>query len=236
MSTPETKHDRDEASETEIKWDEQYDDPHARIILVSADSVGFRVNAWTFSKKRYAAQVVVAGGISVFIKNLLDIPSHQSIESAPIHLDHPSIIVRTFVNHVYSDLPIACSLTLAICTGVFELCDHFEAPQVYTTMSQNTQDRLQIAEHIREMDVWEVFKAAAIRDDVELATAAIKAFDLARLSAALFQHNQKSVARFDGLPTRYSVNLLMARHNTVGTPRDSIAIAQAFARHHSKQQ
>jgi len=74
MSTPETKHDRDEASETEIKWDEQYDDPHARIILVSADSVGFRVNAWTFSKKRYAAQVVVADGISVFIKNLLDIP------------------------------------------------------------------------------------------------------------------------------------------------------------------
>jgi hypothetical protein len=35
-----------------IKWDDQYDDPDAKIILISNDNVGFRVDAWPFKKKR----------------------------------------------------------------------------------------------------------------------------------------------------------------------------------------
>ena len=37
----------------DLKWDEQYDDPDAKIILVSNENLGFRVHAWTFKKKRY---------------------------------------------------------------------------------------------------------------------------------------------------------------------------------------
>jgi hypothetical protein len=46
----ETK-DKD-VKEQEIKWDEQYDNPAAEIVLVSSDKVGFRVDAWFFKKKR----------------------------------------------------------------------------------------------------------------------------------------------------------------------------------------
>jgi hypothetical protein len=41
-----------QSEEAEIKWDKQYDNPDAKIILVSSDIVGFRVDAWYFGKKR----------------------------------------------------------------------------------------------------------------------------------------------------------------------------------------
>jgi hypothetical protein len=33
-------------------WDEHYDNPQAKVILVSSDKVGFRVDAWQFKKER----------------------------------------------------------------------------------------------------------------------------------------------------------------------------------------
>jgi hypothetical protein len=37
---------------TDITWDEHYDNPDAKIILVSKDKVGFRIEAWYIKKKR----------------------------------------------------------------------------------------------------------------------------------------------------------------------------------------
>jgi hypothetical protein len=40
------------SSDTGIEWDDQYNDPDAKVILVSTDNVGFRVHAWMFARKR----------------------------------------------------------------------------------------------------------------------------------------------------------------------------------------
>jgi hypothetical protein len=37
---------------SDITWDKHYDNPDAKIILVSKDRVGFRVEAWYLKKKR----------------------------------------------------------------------------------------------------------------------------------------------------------------------------------------
>lgn len=37
---------------TNVKWDDQYDNPDSEIILISNDKVGFRVDTWFFKKKR----------------------------------------------------------------------------------------------------------------------------------------------------------------------------------------
>ena len=35
-----------------VGWDKYYDNPKADLIITSSDRVGFRVDAWTFAKKR----------------------------------------------------------------------------------------------------------------------------------------------------------------------------------------
>jgi hypothetical protein len=37
---------------SDITWDEHYDNPDAKIVLVSKDKVGFRVEAWYLKKRR----------------------------------------------------------------------------------------------------------------------------------------------------------------------------------------
>jgi hypothetical protein len=35
-----------------VEWDDQYDNPDSKIILISSDNVGFRVDPWLLKKKR----------------------------------------------------------------------------------------------------------------------------------------------------------------------------------------
>jgi len=81
-----------------ITWSKHNQSPKAEVILVSSDNVSFRVDVWYLKQKRYARQWM--GGVrlmnSGFIKDLLDIPSHQPIETAPIQLDPSLSICRTF--------------------------------------------------------------------------------------------------------------------------------------------
>jgi hypothetical protein len=150
-----------QAGDGEIMWDEQYDDPDAKIILISSDNVGFRVSAWIFKKKRYVHDSIITDIFSVFIRNLLDVPSSEPLDSAPFHLDYPSSVIRLFVHHVYGDLPINIKITTPLCKGVFELCDRFEAPQVYANLSKSVQIRMKVDAKNVTLDVWEIFKLAA---------------------------------------------------------------------------
>jgi hypothetical protein len=96
---------------------------------------------------------------------------------------------------------------------------------------------------IPNLDVWEVFKLAAVRDDIKLAKGAIAALDTAGLTnKILFQEGKgtESLARFEGVPLRYVYRLLMSRFEredlytydgddvTAYVPRKSKRIAAVF--------
>lgn len=53
QSTPPKTNEPRPVEEAISSWDPFYDNPAAELILVSSDEVGFRVDAWTFSKRRY---------------------------------------------------------------------------------------------------------------------------------------------------------------------------------------
>ena len=113
----------------EIQWNDQYDDPDAKIVLVSNDNVGFRVHAWTFAKQRCVLEQPTADHTSGFIKGLLDVPSQQPLDSAPIYLDYPGTTLLSFVRQVHIktayDVELMMTLTSSTCKQLFELCDRF---------------------------------------------------------------------------------------------------------------
>jgi hypothetical protein len=183
--------------------------------------------------------------ISDFIKSLLEIPSNTTLESSPIQLDQPKAIVRAFVLHLYSDAPAVLDLTTAICQGVFELCDRFAAPRIHALFTQTIQTRIQNGAKFVDLDVWEIFKLAAFRDEADLAEAALSVLDAYDLKEILFTSDRKSFDRLDGLPSRYLYSLMMAKYKSerritngaseyVGVPLDSKGIATAFALNYAK--
>jgi hypothetical protein len=239
----------------EIKWNDQYDDPDAKIILISNDNVGFRVHVWTFKKKRCVLDWTTADPSSGFIKGLLDVPSHQSLESAPIYLDYPSDTILSFVRQLHitghPDSHLVIGLTSDICKHLFDLCDRFDAPQINDIVSKAIRMRLRMLSPtnpaltaIVSLDVWEIFRIGAARNDFEVARAAIAALDIAGLTEEiLFAKEVKLSARFDGLPLRYVYPLLMLRYRetkaypgprpgstfeVLWTKRDSKAIAALY--------
>jgi hypothetical protein len=208
----------------EIEWNDQYDDPDAKIILYSNDNVGFRVHARTFTKKRYVLEQAIADLSSGFIRDLLGVPSQQSLDSAPIHLDYPGTTLLSFVRQVHIqtvyDVELMMTLTSDTCRQLFELCDRFDAPQIYDIVSQAVRMRLDISiatvakkQGIPTMNVWEIFRLGALRDDFKIAKAAITALDDAGLTEEiLFAKDVEESARFDGLPMRYVYPLMMLRY------------------------
>ena len=114
-------------------------------------------------------------------------------------------------------------------------------------MSKSIQVRLKSEEKLADLDVWEIFKGAAIKDDLGLAKSAIAVLDAVKLTGPiLFAHSKKSRERFEGIPTRYSYNLLLARYvskslydcheNSIKAwvERDSKSIAAHFALNYQK--
>jgi hypothetical protein len=66
------------------------------------------------------------------------------------------------------------------------------------------------------MDVWEIFRLGALRDDFKIAKAAIaKLDDVGLTEEILFAKDAISSAQFDGLPMRYVYPLLMLRYTEV---------------------
>ena len=143
------------------------------------------------------------------------------------------------------------SLSWDVCKQLFELCDRFDAPQIYDIVSLLVRTRMQtpfpgtVKTHgITTLDVWDIFRLGALRDDFKIAKAAIAALDDAGLTEEiLFAQDANSITRFDGLPMRYVYPLLMLRYtetNTLNVPpkelkfgvvcikRDSKAIAALY--------
>ena len=131
----------------EIKWNDQYDDSDAKIILISNDNMGFRVHTWTFKKKRYVLDRTTADHRSGLIRDLLDVPWEQPLDSAPIYLDYPGTTLLSFVRQLHIgtvyDVELMKNITSDTCKQLFELSDRFDAPQISTTVSQAVRIRLE---------------------------------------------------------------------------------------------
>jgi hypothetical protein len=256
MSQHEMEKESDNSGTPEIRWDKHYDNPDAKVILISKDNVGFRVDSWYFQKKRQVLCQVTADEISNFIKNLLDVPSQQPLDMAPIHLDIASKVVRSFVSEIYADDILKSRWSdngfgmnnMKTIKELVDLCDRFEAPRIYAAYSETLQMSMLSGRRLVNLDVWEIFKIAALHDDVELAKTAIAALDAVGLTQSiLFPKDLKSSAHFDGLPMRFVYPLLMSRYQeseryvshgrgrartttcvTVWIKRDSKAIADSY--------
>jgi hypothetical protein len=114
-------------------------------------------------------------------------------------------------------------LSSDVCKQLFELCDRFDAPQIYDIVSLLVRTRLQTpfrgrarTHGLTTLDVWDIFRLGALRDDLKIARAAIAALDDAGLTEEiLFAKDANSFARFDGLPIRYVYPLLMLRYTEI---------------------
>jgi hypothetical protein len=49
---PRTDDGKDPDTSNEIKWDDEFNDPAAEVILVSSDYVHFRLSSWHIRRKR----------------------------------------------------------------------------------------------------------------------------------------------------------------------------------------
>ena len=64
------------------------------------------------------------------MKSLLDVPSEQSIEAAPIHLDHSRDVVRYFLDLLAPSPSVNILVEVELCADVVELSDMFGTPRV----------------------------------------------------------------------------------------------------------
>lgn len=68
------------------------------------------------------------------------------------------------------------NLPIAGYHGLFQLCDHFEAPTVAKGILKSLLQMLRQREYPPDLDAWEVFKIAANQDDPVLAKEAVQHF------------------------------------------------------------
>ena len=168
----------------------------------------------------------------------MDVPSQEPLEHAPIHLDYSSTTIRLFVHHIYSNTALDFEMTTRVCKELFELCDRFQAPEVYHVFCRSIQLRMESGKNMGNLDVWEVFRLAAIKDDFLLARSAITALDSVGLTQRiLFTNSAGSLARFEGLPIRYVHAVLMARYTSClkyETPSRDSDIAEVWMQQDSE--
>lgn len=116
---------------------------------------------------------------SDFIRDLLDLPSDQSIDQAPIHVHQSAKIVRKFV-----DMAICppgtlyiCSLSTTDVTAFVDLCGHLQASSIKAPMMNVLKFRLAHNKLDARFDIWAIFRLAAKEDDVGLARLAVARFE-----------------------------------------------------------
>jgi hypothetical protein len=197
-----------------IIWDEHHSSPRAEVVLVSKDKVGFRVDAWFMKRKRLAASrlmcVLLPSMILIssdFIKSLLDVPSTQALEEAPIHLNQTADIVRVFVDYIISSKGFEIKSSVKDCQHLIDLCDHLQVPVLHAAIIQSLKFRASRKQPPKGFDAWGMFKIAADQDDLNLAKFAVGCFDRADVSIRdIFAQDPPSL--YDGIPPRYIYALL----------------------------
>jgi hypothetical protein len=116
--------------------------------------------------------------ISGFIKDLLDIPSHQSIETAPIQLDQVSRHVELFVDLVLSSGQALMYIALDDCKPLLALCDRLQAPAIDKRVWQALTSRLWNTTLFKNLSPWDIFRLAANRGDDYVCGKAVAAFQV----------------------------------------------------------
>jgi len=144
---------------------------------------------------------------SEFVKGLLDLPSTQSLEAAPIHLNQNADIVRFFVNYITSSMGFDIKSSATDCQHLIDLCDHLQVPTLYGAVIQSLKLRASRKQLPKGFDAWGMFKIAADQDDVTLAKSAIGCFDRAAVSIKdIFVQDPPSI--YDGISPQYIFALL----------------------------
>jgi len=137
----------------------------------------------------------------------LAVPSAQSIETAPIHLDHEHDVVRSFVNILAPSPGTDVGMDVKMCESLLALSDMFGTPRAEQFILKSLQTSLKTGNGIPPFDAWNAFKIAAKRDDVELARDAIRCFERSG-------HTLKTLLTgrlpsfFDNIPPRYVYALM----------------------------
>lgn len=164
---------------------------------------------------------------SDFIRDLLDLPSDQSIDQAPIHVRQSAKIVRTFVDCATSSHEHDFKVDPTDLVGFADLCDHLQAQTIKSTVLDNLKKQMK-SDPYRALGAWNIFKWAAKEADLELARLAITSFDRSDIVVRdLFV--ERSTTFFDDIPPRYVFALLrsfadpaMNRHGQGGRVHDAI--------------
>lgn len=144
---------------------------------------------------------------SQFVQDLLALPSHESLDTAPIQLDESASATRHFLDVALSGGVPMAKLDLQRCGEIYSLCERLQANSVVESISEAIQITLRDAKP-SDVDAWAVFKVAARLHDAALAKEAIRKFDTSKVNANLLFFDNESLDIYEGIPTRYALALM----------------------------
>jgi hypothetical protein len=145
---------------------------------------------------------------SAFFSGLLDLPSSQPLESAPIELDHSSETVRLFIDFVVSDRTSTEDVPTDMMLELFSICDKFQTKEIDIALMRGMKSRLISPKNPIRLDPWSIFKFAANRGDIDMARTCIHAFEDAEINHQSIYRAQTS--HFAGIPGNFVTALLLA--------------------------
>jgi hypothetical protein len=144
---------------------------------------------------------------SDFIKELLELPSSQSIDQAPIHVHQCAHIVRLFIDYVTSSGSHDLKPSVSESRHILDMCDHLQAFNIKALILDSLAARIYDVGLIPRIDAWGIYKIAATQDDVALAQLAIGHFDKSGVKLR-DMFTKGSLSMFEDIPLRYVFALL----------------------------
>jgi hypothetical protein len=200
------------AQQDALIFDPLHSDPSAKVILVSSDEIGFRVHAWYLARKRYVTRGYplnhAADTISEFARCLLDVPSSQSLENAPIDLNQTAEYVRKLLDIVYASRDEQ-NLTAKQYLALLEMCNHLQMSTVESTIRKLATARLRDEKAVG-LCPWEVFKLGAMEDSPRLCHRAATAF--IKYGYTIDDVCGRDPSYYDDIPSPY-VDILLANYD-----------------------
>jgi hypothetical protein len=170
----------------------------------------------------------LADDISDFIKGLLDVPSSQSIDTAPIQLNQIADHVRRLVDLVYSSSnePI---LTAKQGHALLEMCDYLQMPRVKTTIWKLAEARVNNMD-ATGMSPWEAFKLGALQNNPTFCYNALRS----KHGYSMRDISSKPPSEYKDIPGQYLATLFIGNyvpnHKGVFDEVDVHVIAERFWR------
>ena len=167
-------------------------------------------------------------GRSTFIKDLMDIPSESSLDSAPIYLNQAAPYVRKFVDLVYCSTSSNIRMSFKDHMALVDICDQLHCTGVDEAIWTATKAQLEEIGKPGGFTAWETFKVAAIRNDGKTAAKAIRSFEQ-------FGHTFDFVCSqnpeyYDGIPPRYLSALLAGNFQPMNAPRAGQRAMDTYSR------